>query len=103
MFAAFMAMIVMLLWSESECKIFRGQIVGPRKVISKEIWSGEPTILKRELNLLDMLRTPLMLSFNRNIAFIPQGERREKNYMRRLLELRGLRSVKRLRNREQNQ
>ncbi|RCN46357.1 hypothetical protein ANCCAN_07651, partial [Ancylostoma caninum] len=34
------------------------------------------TILKREVDLLDMLRTPLMLSFNRNSAFITVGKLR---------------------------
>ncbi|KAK6011537.1 hypothetical protein OSTOST_23370 [Ostertagia ostertagi] len=29
-------------------------------------------MLKREVDLLDMLRTPLMLSFTRDSAFIPQ-------------------------------
>ncbi|PIO72011.1 hypothetical protein TELCIR_06074 [Teladorsagia circumcincta] len=35
-------------------------------------WDAEETqMLKREVDLLDMLRTPLMLSFTRDNAFIP--------------------------------
>ncbi|KHJ96208.1 hypothetical protein OESDEN_03832 [Oesophagostomum dentatum] len=39
-----------------------------------------------------MLRTPLMLSFNRNSAFISQGDR-QREYMRRFLGLRNGQSL----------
>ncbi|KAK5973770.1 hypothetical protein GCK32_001026, partial [Trichostrongylus colubriformis] len=32
---------------------------------------GASQMLKREVDLLDMLRTPLMLSFNRDSVFVP--------------------------------
>ncbi|XGW27534.1 hypothetical protein V3C99_007832 [Haemonchus contortus] len=42
-------------------------------------------MLKREVDLLDMLRTPLMLSFNRDSAFIPHRDRQ--TIVSRLLRL----------------
>ncbi|CAJ0603724.1 unnamed protein product [Cylicocyclus nassatus] len=89
MWASFMAMMLLILWSGSECKIFKGRIVRYRNITPMENWYGrrETAILKREVNLLDMLRTPLMLSFNRNNAFSPVGGR-DKEYIRQLLESR---------------
>ncbi|VDO92271.1 unnamed protein product [Heligmosomoides polygyrus] len=45
------------------------------------------SMLKREVDLLDMLRTPLMLSFNRNNAFVTND--RQNDYMTRLLRMQG--------------
>ncbi|KAJ1346179.1 hypothetical protein KIN20_000905, partial [Parelaphostrongylus tenuis] len=41
---------------------------------------------KREVDLLDMLRTPLILSFNRNDAFFTERSR-YRDYMSRLLHM----------------
>ncbi|ETN86508.1 hypothetical protein RB195_002772 [Necator americanus] len=56
-------------------------------VILSILWSGcGSSVLKREVDLLDMLRTPLMLSFNRNNAFVSQERgSRERELIPRLL------------------
>ncbi|WKY08594.1 hypothetical protein Q1695_007823 [Nippostrongylus brasiliensis] len=45
-------------------------------------------ILKREVDLLDMMRTPLVLSFNRNNAFFSPRDR-QNDFVSRMLRIPG--------------